>query len=331
MMEKTFKAYRVEREGGAFKGAIEQVDASVLPDGDVTIEVAYSSLNYKDALSAKGHPGVSRKFPHTPGIDAAGAVAESNDPRFKEGNAVLVTGYDLGMNTPGGFARYIRVPAGWVVPLPEGLTLRESMILGTAGFTAGLCVTALVHNGMVPDGGPVLVTGAGGGVGCLSVALLSALGFEVVAGTGRDETREFLKKLGAASFVAREELAQASERPLLSARWQCAIDNVGGTTLENILKSLKPYGSVASVGLVDRPEFRAAVFPFILRSNNILGVASAETPMGPRLEVWKNLAGHWKINNLEELATEVPLAEVDKAIERILAGKTLGRILVKVE
>jgi putative YhdH/YhfP family quinone oxidoreductase len=223
------------------------------------------------------------------------------------------------------------VPAGWVVPLPEGLTLRESMILGTAGFTAGLCVTALVHNGMVPDGGPVLVTGAGGGVGCLSVALLSGLGFEVVAGTGRDEARDFLTGLGAADFVAREELAQEAARPLLSARWQCAIDNVGGTTLENILKSLKPYGSVASVGLVASPEFRGAVFPFILRSNNILGVASAETPMGPRLEVWKNLAGPWKIDALEELATEIAIDKVGAAIAMILDGKTLGRILVKVE
>jgi alcohol dehydrogenase len=330
MQDIRFEAYRVEKEGDDCRGAVREVDLSVLPPGDVTIEVAFSSLNYKDALSAKGHPGVSRKFPHTPGIDAAGVVASSEDDRFQQGDQVLVTGYDLGMNTPGGFGRYIRVPGGWVVPLPGGLSLRESMILGTAGFTAGLCLTALLHNGMAPEGGPVLVTGASGGVGCLSVALLAKLGFEVAAGTGKEKAREFLARWGAKSFIDRAELAEPTDRPMLSARFGGAIDNVGGCTLENILKSLKPYASVASVGLVDSPEFQGTVYPFILRSNNLLGIASAETPMADRRKVWEKLAGPWKIEGMEDLATEIPLAEVGGAIEKILAGETMGRVLVAI-
>jgi acrylyl-CoA reductase (NADPH) len=329
-MTEEFRAYRVEKEGTAFRGEVKKVGLDVLPAGEVVVEVLYSSLNYKDALSASGNPGVTRKFPHTPGIDAAGVVTASDRPDFCAGDEVLVTGYDLGMNTPGGFGARIRVPAAWVVPLPAGLSLREAMILGTGGLTVGLCVRALEQCGVTPDHGPVIVTGASGGVGSLAVALLARLGFEVAAGTGSTDAHGFLKSMGAAHIVERAELEGATQPPLLSSRWAGAVDTVGGTTLSNLIKSILPYGAVAVCGLVGGPAFESTVFPFILRGVSLVGIESAECPMAWRKEIWSRFAGPWKMD-LEKMVKEITLHELGPAMEEILKGKTRGRILVNLE
>jgi acrylyl-CoA reductase (NADPH) len=325
-----FRAYRVElgEQGASARVALQSEDD--LPPGDVTVGVEWSSLNYKDALSARGRPGVTRNYPHTPGIDAAGRVLRSADPRFEAGQPVLVTSYDLGIETPGGFGGMIRVPGDWVVPLPPGLSLRESMILGTAGLTAGLALDALEHHGLAPGAGPVVVTGASGGVGCLAVALLAGRGHEVVASTGTAEAREWLGELGAARIIDRQELGEATERPLLKAAFAGAIDTVGGNTLANLLKSLRPGGAVAACGLVQSPRLDLTVFPFILRGVALLGIDSAACPMERRVEVWRRLAGEWKPPSLGRFAREVGLDELDGAVDEILAGRTVGRVLVRV-
>jgi acrylyl-CoA reductase (NADPH) len=325
-----FRAYRVELDEQGPRAAVVEVSEAHLPQGEVTVRVAYSSLNYKDALSARGRPGVTRHYPHTPGIDAAGLVLESSDARFAPGQPVLVTSYDLGMDTPGGFGELIRVPGDWVVPLPAGLTLRESMILGTAGLTAGLALEALESHGVVPASGAVAVTGASGGVGSLAVALLAARGYEVVASSGTEGAREWLSQLGAAQVIGRRDLAEASERPLLKPAYAGAVDTVGGHTLANLLKSLRYGGAAAACGLVQSAELRVNVFPFILRGVALLGIDSAACPMRLRLEVWRRLAGEWKPRELERFAREVELDELDGAVDEVLAGRTMGRVLVRV-
>jgi putative YhdH/YhfP family quinone oxidoreductase len=313
---------------------VKSVGLDALPPGEVLVRVAYSSLNYKDALSATGHPGVTTKFPNTPGIDAAGTVVSSEHPHFKPGDEVIVTSHDLGMNTPGGFGEMIRVPAAWVVPMPEGLGLRESMILGTAGLTAGLCVDAFLRQDITPAMGPALVTGASGGVGSLAVALLAKLEFEVAASTGSSDAHDFLERLGASKILDRAELAEPNKRPMLSGRFGCAIDNVGGVTLENVIKSMNHNGAVALVGLVDSPYFNTSVFPFILRGLALFGIDSAECSMSRRNKVWGNLAGPWKIDALgdcEELVQEIGLDGLDDAVRAILEGKTRGRVVVNLQ
>ena len=246
-----FKALMIEEHADKqFSAALVQRDISDLPEGDVLVQVQFSSLNFKDALSASGNKGVTRNYPHTPGIDAAGIVIESNAGQFAIGAEVIVCGYDLGMNTSGGFGQYIRVPAEWVIARPEGLGLREAMILGTAGFTATICIEKLIANGVVPDSGEILVTGATGGVGIVAVALLSQLGYSVVASTGKAEQCEFLQSIGAERVIDRQELSEESSRPLLKEQWAGAIDVVGGATLFNVVKSLNYDGSVACCGLV---------------------------------------------------------------------------------
>ena len=329
MTSERFKALRVEVEGEQVERQVTLVDPDVLPDNDVTIEVRYSSLNYKDALSASGNRGVTKRFPHTPGIDAAGTVTASKDARFSAGDEVLVTGYDLGMDTPGGFGQYIRVPADWIVPLPAGLDAREAMILGTAGFTAAMGVAALMHQGVEPASGPVLVTGATGGVGCLAVALLAGRGFEVVAGTGKSDAHDWLRELGAAAVIDRSELAGPGERPLLSARWAAAIDTVGGQVLEQVVKTLDIGGAVAACGNVGGPELHLTVYPFILRGVSLLGIDSQHYPMPRRRELWSKLASDWKPEALESVATEVGLEELSKLIDAILEGRIRGRVLVR--
>jgi acrylyl-CoA reductase (NADPH) len=326
----TFRAYRVELGGQGAAAAVKVLSEEDLPAGDVAVRVAYSSLNYKDALSARGRPGVTKNYPHTPGIDAAGVVERSGDARFEPGQRVLVTSYDLGMNTPGGFGELIRVPGDWVVPLPAGLSLRESMVLGTAGLTAGLALAALEHHGLAPKAGPVVVTGASGGVGSLAVALLARRGYEVVASSGTAEAREWLSGIGAARVIDRQELGAVSERSLLRAAYAGAIDTVGGHTLVNLLKSLRWGGAAAACGLVQSPRLELTVFPFILRGVALLGVDSAACPMERRSEVWRRLAGEWKPADLEGLAREVGLEELDGAVDEILAGRTIGRVLVRV-
>ena len=330
-MSRAFMAYRVKKVGESFARSLQTVDLGVLPADGVLIRVAYASLNFKDALSATGHPGVTKKFPHTPGIDAAGHVAASSDLRFKEGDAVLVTGYDLGMDTPGGFGQMIRVPSAWVVPLPGGLDLRESMILGTAGITVGLCLNALHHHGITPERGPVIVTGASGGVGSVAVALLSKLGYEVAAGTGSEDAHGFLKELGAARIVDRLELSEPAPRPMLSGQWAAAVDGVGGTTLENAIKALKPRGVATVYGLVGGTGLSLTVYPFIMRGITVTGIDSEDCAMKERLDIWRKLAGPWKPDLIEKLATEIDLEGLDTAIDAILEGQTRGRIIVSLD
>jgi putative YhdH/YhfP family quinone oxidoreductase len=321
----TFRALLVEKTDDGFTREVVDRDVSELPDGDVLVDVRYSSLNYKDALSATGNPGVTRRFPHTPGIDAAGVVLESSSNEQSAGDEVIIIGYDLGMNTPGGFGRRIRVPSGWVVRRPEGLSLHQSMVLGTAGFTAALCVDKLVHAGMTPDGGPVLVTGATGGVGSVAVMLLTKLGYRVTAVTGKPEQHDFLRSLGASEFLSRDEARQGADRPLLEERWGGVVDTVGGEILFNAVKSLRYGCSLAACGLVDSPRIPATVLPFILRNVNLLGVDSVELPRARKAEVWERLAGPWKLEGLESLEERLTLDTLSDAIDRILAGTMVGR------
>jgi len=327
MIEGTYRALVVREDNGKFTKAVEQVPFDFLPENEVLIKVAYAALNYKDALSAKGHKGVSRHFPHTPGVDASGIVESSHHPDFKTGDAVLVTSYDLGMHTKGGFAEYICVPAAWVIPLPEGLTLQESMIIGTGGFTAALALQKMETNGQHPDSGDIVVTGASGGVGSMAVAILKKAGYNVIASSGKLEHYPWLQQIGAKRCINREELIDPSEKPLLAHKWAGAIDTVGGKTLANLLKACARNGNVAACGLVGSSDLSTTVYPFILNGVNLLGIESAETPRSLRLEVWKALAGRLKPANLDNMATIVPLEKIPGYIDDILAGETAGRIL----
>ena len=318
-----------EMEDGTFRRQIERRSLADLPPGEVLVRVHYSSLNYKDALSATGHRGVTRRYPHTPGIDAAGVVESSDSDAFQPGEPVVVTSYDLGMNTPGGWGRYIRVPAEWVVPLPTGLTLRESMILGTAGFTAALSVHRLQHEGVTPDRGAVLVTGASGGVGSLAVGILHRIGYRVVAATGKAEAEPFLRDLGAAEVVPRQQVLDDSPRPLLKGRWAGVVDTVGGAYLASVLKAVQLHGAVTCCGLVASAEFSTTVYPFILRGISLLGIDSQSCPMPLRRELWQKLAGAWKPASLERLVVERTLAELEPEIRRILQGGQRGRVLIR--
>lgn len=328
----TFRALVVSQtDEKTFTREITERSITDLPEGEVLIRVHFSSLNYKDGLSCIGNPGVTRNYPHTPGIDASGKVAESSDSRFKEGDSVIVTGYDLGMNTSGGFGEYIRVPADWVVPLPEGMTFKEASIYGVAGFTAALSVDALQKYGVNPEQGEIVVTGSTGGVGSVSVALLSLLGYTVVASTGKKEESEFLLRLGASEIISREEVNDESKKPLLRERWAGAVDTVGGTTLAALLKAAKRGGAVAATGLVASSELSTTVFPFILRGVSLLGIDSGFTPTKLRREIWNKLAGIWKIPQLEQLTIDCTLEELDPEIDKILAGGQRGRVVVDLQ
>ncbi len=331
-LPESFKALRVEetQDGDklCYSSSVIERHLSELPDSDVLIKVHYSSVNYKDALSASGNKGVTRQYPHTPGIDAAGLVVRSQDSSLKVGQSVIVTGYDLGMNTSGGFAEYIAVPAQWVVPLPEGLSLFESMVLGTAGLTAALCVEKLLNNGLTPDQGDVLVTGATGGVGSIAIALLSKLGFSVTACSGKADSHPMLKRLGAGAIITREELLDQGSRPMLKERWAGAVDVVGGEMLWNIVKSLRYGGSVACCGLVGSPKLEATVFPFILRSVNLLGVDSVLLPLAHKTAIWSKLAAQWNIEQLADLAKIIALDELQAGIDSLLKGQGKGRLVL---
>jgi len=330
MSDKTFKAM-VVREGPekTFDREIEERTLSDLPEGDVLIRTTHSSLNYKDALSAIGNRGVTRSYPHTPGIDAAGEVAESDAADFKPGDRVLVTGYDLGMNTAGGFGQYIRVPADWVVPIPENLNAEQSMIYGTAGITAALSVYHLENRGIAPEGGPILVTGATGGVGSLAVSFLAKAGYEVVGVSGKSDAESFLKGLGAASVIGRDEALDDSGRPLLKAKWAGVVDTVGGDMLATAIKMTKLHGSVTCCGNVASADLPLTVYPFILRGISLLGIDSQNCPMDVRLRLWGKMAGEWRIDGLDRLKENVPLSELSGHIDEILAGKKKGRTVVE--
>lgn len=324
----TFRALLIEKTDAGFLRSVVERTAAELPPGDLLIEVKFSSLNFKDGLSATGNPGVTRKFPHTPGIDAAGVVLDSASADFAVGDEVIAIGFDLGMNTPGGYGQRIRIPASWAVKRPKGLSLRESMILGTAGFTAAQCVDKLIGAGMTPDAGPVLVTGASGGVGSVAIALLSKLGYSVAAATGKPEQADYLKQLGASEIVAREELRDGADKPLLKERWGGVVDTVGGDILWNAVKSLRYGCSLAACGLVNSMEIPATVLPFLLRHVNLLGIDSVQYPIESKRRVWDQLAGSWKLGNLETMARPLTLDTLSDGIDRILAGRMVGRGLV---
>ncbi len=328
-MTQTFKAFLVEKtERHQFKTSIIEQNFDNIPAGEVLIKVAYSSLNYKDALSATGQPGVTRTFPHIPGIDAAGTVIESSHSQYKKDDLVIVTGYDLGMNTWGGFAEYIRVPAAWVIPLPDGLTLEESMILGTAGLTAGLCVNALIENSISPALGNILVTGATGGVGSLAVSILSQLGYEVVAATGKTESHQWLKQLGANTIINRDEINDNSGKSLLKQKWAGAVDTVGGNTLATVLKATQYNGCVAACGVVGGAELPITVYPFILRGVSLIGIDSVECSSLKRTQMWAKLATEWKPRDLAAISNTIYLEQLTGKIEAILKGKIQGRTII---
>jgi acrylyl-CoA reductase (NADPH) len=329
-MTKTYKALESKKTEQHNHLAIVEKEIQDLPEGDLLIKVEYSSLNYKDAMSAKGIPGVTRNYPHTPGIDAAGVVESSKSANFKEGDKVIVTGYDLGMNTSGGFGQYVSVPSDWAINLPEGLTTREAMCLGTAGLTAGLSVHALEkHRDYIGlSGTKSIVTGATGGVGSIAVMLLSKLGSEVTAVTGKSDQSEFLTSIGANSVISRDELAEIARKPIGKSVWDLGVDVVSGDILTLLLTSLNPGGAVACSGLVGGPSFESSIFPFILRGNALLGIDSVEIPLDAKNHIWKHFATDWKIN-LENSIKEIGLEELPEEIETILKGGQVGRILVQ--
>jgi len=330
MSETQFRALVVEEaEPKKYVSSIKTRSIDELPAGEVLVQVHYSALNYKDALSSIGNKGVTRNYPHTPGVDAAGVVAASEHADFAVGDEVIVTSYDLGMNTDGALAEYIRVPAAWVIKRPQNLSLKEAMMFGTAGLTAGLMMDALVRNGVTANHGPILVTGATGGVGSLAVAMLAKAGFSVTAVTGKMDAADFLKSLGASEVVGRDAIIE-TERPLLKEQWAGVIDVVGGDMLASAIKATRYGGIVTCAGLVGSPELHTTVFPFILRGVSLIGIDSAECFMAPRMAVWNRMASEWKPDCLEQLTTEITLDEVADRLKAILQGKAHGHYLVKI-
>ncbi len=330
MQDRTYRAMVVEEdESGKFRRSLKKLELQPLDPEEVLVRVQWSSLNYKDALSATGNRGVTRNYPHVPGIDCSGVVEKSRSDSFAPGDQVIVTSYDLGMNTPGGFSEYVKVPAAWVVPLPSGLSLKEAMAFGTAGFTAGMSVAALTHC-MAPERGEVLVTGATGGVGCLSVAILAKLGYSVVAASGKSDADAFLKDLGAARVVSREEVLKGKERPLLKTTWAGVVDTVGGEILATAIKATDLGGVVTSCGNVPSAELVLNVYPFILRGVSLVGIDSQNCPMVRRRKIWESLAEEWKPPRLLELSRVVQLDELDREIDLILQGGQSGRVVVKI-
>ncbi len=317
-----------EREDHSVHCAVRQRSISDLPPGDVLVRVHYSSLNYKDALSASGNRGVTKSYPHTPGIDAAGIVVQSTDSRWQQGDEVICTGYDLGMNTDGGFGQYIRIPGEWLVRKPSSLTLLESMQLGTAGFTAALSVLGLETNGIAPSKGPILVTGATGGVGTITIILLQKLGYQIVALTGKPDVDDFLLDLGVSTILPRDELLQGKARQLLPARWAGVVDTVGGDILATAIKGTGFDGVVTSCGNAASGELALNVYPFILRGVHLLGIYSANCPRDKRLRVWNKLAAEWKPTELSRICRMIQLHDLEREIGAMLAGNSKGRCVV---
>jgi putative YhdH/YhfP family quinone oxidoreductase len=328
MVSETYKALVAEEsENGKFVQTVRELKTSNLPDHDVLIEVYYSSLNFKDALSATGNRSVTKSYPFTPGIDASGIVRESRDSRFSKGDEVIVTSYDLGMNTPGGFGQYIRVPAEWVLHLPECLRLKESMMIGTSGITAAFGVEKIDR--MMPDtNGDVLVTGATGAVGSFSIGLLNLLGYKVIAATGKPEQDRFLKKIGASDVIERTAVTDVPDKPLLSSRWRAAFDTVGGDMLDCVLRQLEHNGVAACCGNVLGGELNTSIYPFILRGISLMGVDSGIALMQDRLRIWDKLATEWKIPHLEEISRTCTLEDLPREIEKMLSGGLTGKVLV---
>jgi putative YhdH/YhfP family quinone oxidoreductase len=329
-MAESYRALVVEKSDDGVNVAVKELPVADLPPGDVTVRVAYSTVNYKDGLALTANGRILRSYPMVPGIDLAGEVVASSDERFTAGEQVLITGYDLGVAHPGGFAEMARVPADWLVKLPAGLTPRQAMAIGTAGFTAALSVHRLEQNGLAPGNGPVLVSGATGGVGSTAVAMLAGLGYAVAASTGKSAEHEFLRGLGASEILSREEVSAQSERPLERERWAGGVDPVGGDTLAYMLRTTKYGGAVAVSGLTGGTAVHTTVIPFILRGISLLGIDSVMCPMPLRQQLWQRLAGDLKPRGLDESIThEIALDQVPAAGATILKGGMTGRTVVR--
>ena len=326
----TFQAFRIHNDATGYRGGIETMHTDALSPGEVLVKVAYSSVNYKDALAGTGKGKILRQYPLNGGIDAAGIVVASTDARFNEGDAVLCTGSGLSETRDGGYGQYIRLPSPWVIPLPEGLSLRESMVLGTAGFTAALALLRMQDNGQSPEHGTIAVTGASGGVGMLAIDIFTRAGYDVHAISGKSAHFDFLRSLGAAECIDRHQLV-FSGKPMDSARFGGALDNVGGTTLAGLLPLIEPYGNVAICGNAGGFNFESTVMPFIIRGVSLLGIASAGTARDIRGRVWQHLASDWKPRHLDRIATqEITLEQLPEVVERMLSGNSFGRTIVRV-
>ncbi|ASS90144.1 NADPH:quinone oxidoreductase family protein [Aeribacillus pallidus] len=326
-----FKALVVNKTETDFSVKVQTISMNDLPEGDVVIKVAYSSVNYKDGLASIPNGKIVKSYPFVPGIDLAGTVVSSKDPRFKEGDEVIATSYEIGVTHYGGYSEYARIPGDWVVPLPKGLTLKDAMALGTAGFTAALSVHRLEENGLTPDKGKVLVTGATGGVGSIAVSMLAKRNYHVVASTGKETEHEYLRELGAKEILSREEVCPEQIRPLDKQYWAAAVDPVGGKTLAAILSRIQYNGSVAVSGLTGGSDVPTTVFPFILRGVNLLGIDSVYCQMELRKQIWERMAADLKPDKLlESIAQEITLDQLPDALSNILKGKLRGRTVVKI-
>jgi acrylyl-CoA reductase (NADPH) len=326
----TFNALVVNKLEDQFSVKPEKLTLQDLPEGEVLIRVQYSGVNYKDSLATIPNGNIVRTFPFVPGIDLAGVVVTSEDPRFQEGDEVIATSYEIGVTHFGGYSEYARIPGKWIVPLPKGLTLKEAMIIGTAGFTAALSIQRLEENNVSPEKGKVLVTGATGGVGSFAVSIFSTLGFQVEASTGKETEQEYLKKLGASSIVSRDEVYDGKIRALGKQKWAAAVDPVGGEPLASLLSQIEYGGSVAASGLTAGTNLPTNVFPFILRGVNLLGIDSVYCPMETRLKVWNRLATDFKPANLEDfIQEEVTLQQLPEVLPTLLKGEARGRTIVK--
>lgn len=327
-MSTTFLALVLEQSDGKIQSSVKEVDANQLPDGDVTVEVSYSTLNYKDAMILKGIGRLVRSYPHVPGIDFVGRVLQTSSPQYQPGDKVILTGWRVGESHWGGYARMARVKGEWLVPKPAGLNERQVMAIGTAGLTAMLAVEELSHQGCTPSKGPVVVTGATGGVGSVAVAVLAARGYEVHAVTGKQESGDYLKQLGAAAIVPRKELEEAEQRPLLSERWAGAVDTVGGKILAAVLAHLMQGGCVAATGLASSPQLNTTVIPFLLRGVRLVGIDSVLCPFERRQAAWQRLAVELPKDHLEQMITMIRLDDLPAKADEILAGRVQGRLVV---
>jgi len=323
-----YNALVTTEDNKSFISSIEKRDISTLPDNDTLVKVKFSSLNYKDALSASGNKGVTRNYPHTPGIDAAGIIEETTSKNFQVGDEVIITGYDMGMNTSGGFGEYIRVPQEWIVKKPDNLSLSESMAFGTAGLTAGLCLRKLLLHGLKPDDGEVFVSGVTGGVGIISLMLFSKLGFDVIAITGKMDQEKLLKNLGAKTVLDRNDLESDLISPLQKPIYAGGIDAVGGKILSNLICSTSQRAAIACCGMVGGLSLDTSIFPFILRGLSLFGIDSAESLLETKEEVWNNFATSWKLENIDENIKDISLNELPSEIDKILDGKQIGRVRI---
>ena len=323
-----YKALITSEKDKSFTNSIEIKDTESLPENDTLIKVKFSSLNYKDALSASGNKGVTRNYPHTPGIDAAGIIEKTTGSKFKIGDEVIVTGYDMGMNTSGGFGEYIRVPETWIVKKPDNFSLSESMAFGTAGLTAGLCLRKLLLHGLKPEDGEVFVSGVTGGVGIISLMLFSKIGFDVTAITGKTDQADLLKSLGAKKIIDRNELDLDLISPLQKPLYAGGIDAVGGKILSNLICSTSQRAAIACCGMVGGISLDTSIFPFILRGLSLFGIDSAESLLETKEEIWNNFATDWKLENIDQNINNISLEDLPREIEKILKGDQVGRVRI---